>query len=251
MQRRLSDVEAQLELAKANVGDVVQLQSPAAKVLKRPLDDFYLKRFLDKRYPLTRNSFPQRRKAVAQVRTGSNGPSVPLPAQGTLIDVLKNNGQHFSRDIQKSLVPRMIAAAGYRWHNAVSRDLMIQILRQVTIEKGGVYVHWDALEARSQRKTNAQAVAITFNQSHAHATRKHRAAVSAAVFRLFVNTPDSVPENKILNFVKEEVFGISDGRPIIDKDHPVMVEMFAQDIIGGTLLTPVCTLFTRLLLRMS
>ncbi len=133
------------------------------------------------------------------------------------------------------------------WHNAVSRDLMIQILRQVTIEKGGVYVHWDALEARSQRRSNTQAVALTFNQSHAHATRKHR----AAVFRLFVNTPDSVPENKILNFVKEEVFGISDGRPIIDKDHPVMVEMFDQDIIGGTLLTPVCALFTRLLLLMS
>jgi hypothetical protein len=90
------DVVAKLELAKANVGDVVQLQSPAAKILKRPLDNFYLKRFLDKRYPLTRNSFPQRRKAVAQVRTG--GPSVPLPAQGTLMDVLKNNGQHFSRD---------------------------------------------------------------------------------------------------------------------------------------------------------
>jgi hypothetical protein len=36
MQKRLSDVEAQLELAKANVGDVVQLLSPisqyAAKV---------------------------------------------------------------------------------------------------------------------------------------------------------------------------------------------------------------------------
>ena len=80
------DVVAKLELAKANVGDVVQLQSPAAKILKRPLDDFYLKRFLDKRYPLTRNSFPQRRKAVAHVRTGSNGPSVPLPAQGTLMD---------------------------------------------------------------------------------------------------------------------------------------------------------------------
>jgi hypothetical protein len=94
------DVVAKLELAKANVGDVVQLQSPAAKILKRPLDNFYLKRFLDKRYPLTRNSFPQRRKAVAQVRTG--GPSVPLPAQGTLMDVLKNNGQHFSRDLVSS-----------------------------------------------------------------------------------------------------------------------------------------------------
>ncbi len=86
MQKRFSDVEVQLELAKANVGDVVQLQSLAAKVLKRPLENFYLKRFLDKRYLLTRNSFPQRRKTVARVRTGFNGPSVPLPAQGTLLD---------------------------------------------------------------------------------------------------------------------------------------------------------------------
>ena len=153
--------------------------------------------------------------------------------------------------MQKSLVPRMIVAAGYRWHNSVSRNLMVQQLRQLTIEKGGVYVHWDALERRSPRQSDARAVAMTFLQSHAHAARNHRAAVAAVVFRLFVNTPDSVPENTILNFVKEEVFGISDGRPIIDKDHPVMVEMFAQDIIGGTLLTPVCALFTRLLLRMS
>jgi hypothetical protein len=79
---------------------------------------------------------------------------------------------------------------------------------------------------------------------------KKRATVAGAVFRLSVNTPDSVPENKILIFVKEEVFGISDGLSIIDKDHPVMVEMFAQDIIGGTLPTPVCALFTRLSLRM-
>jgi hypothetical protein len=46
-----------------------------------------------------------------------------------------------------------------------------------------------------------------------------------------------MPENKILNFVKQEIFGISYELPIIDKDHPVVVEMFAQDILG-TLPTP-------------
>ncbi len=75
--------------------------------------------------------------------------------------------------------------------------------------------------------------------------------LSLVRFSVFVNTSDSVPENNILNFVKEEVFGISDGLPIIDKDHPVMVEIFAQDILGGTLSTPVCALFTRWSLRMS
>jgi hypothetical protein len=130
MQKRLSDVEVQLELAKANIGDVVQLQSPLAQPAAK-----VLKRFLDKRYPLKTNSFSQRRKAVAQVRTGLKGPSVPLPALGYLFGVLKNNGQHFSRDMQKSLVPRMIAAAGYRWHNSVSRDPLIQQLQQLTTEK--------------------------------------------------------------------------------------------------------------------
>ncbi len=152
--------------------------------------------------------------------------------------------------MQKTLVPRMIAAAGYRWHNSVSRDLTIQQRRQLTIEKGGVYVHWDALEEQG-RVTQELSRTKTFLQSHARAARNHRAAVAGAVFRLFVNTPDSVPENKILNFVKEEIFGISDGLPIIDKDHPVMVEMIDQDIIGGTLPTPVCALFTRLSQRMS
>ncbi len=114
-------MEAQLEPAKANVGDVVQLQSPLAQSAAKAI-----KRFLDIRFPLTKNSFCQRRKAVAHVRTGSIGPSVPLPALGYLFDVLKNNGQHFSRDMQKSLVLRMIAAAGYRWHYSVSRDLLIQ-----------------------------------------------------------------------------------------------------------------------------
>ena len=48
MQKRLSDVGAQLELAKANVGDVVQVQSPAAKVLKVILTISIFKDFLTK-----------------------------------------------------------------------------------------------------------------------------------------------------------------------------------------------------------
>ncbi len=86
---------------------------------------------------------------MAQVCTGLKGQSVLLPALGYLFDVLKNNGQLFSCNMQKSLVPRMIAAACYRWHNSVSRYLLIQQLLQLTIEKVGVYVHSDALEALS------------------------------------------------------------------------------------------------------
>ena len=41
------------------------------------------------------------------------------------------------------------------------------------------------------------------------------------------------PDDKQINFVKEEVFGITDGNPIISPDHPVMVEMFGLPIVGA------------------
>ncbi len=46
---------------------------------------------------------------LAKANVG-DGPSVPvLPAQGTLMDVLKNNGQHFSRDLVSSCRRRLKA----------------------------------------------------------------------------------------------------------------------------------------------
>ena len=81
--------------------------------------------------------------------------SVPLPEMGGLVDVFAAHGQTYAREIQKDLVPRIkIAHSGYRWHNAVARNEMIQILRFLTFRKGGVYVHWDALAVRSQQLTS-------------------------------------------------------------------------------------------------
>jgi hypothetical protein len=174
---------------------------------------------------------------VAHVRTGLTGPSVPLPAQGYLFDVLKNNGQHYSRDIQKSLVPRMIAA-GCKWHNSVSSYILIQQLRQLTIEKGGVCVHWDALETRSPGNSNEKAVARTMAQSHAHAARNHRLLSLVRFSDCLLIPPTPCPKIRSSTSSRKKFFGIRDGLPIIDKDHPVMVEMFAQEILG-TLPTPI------------
>ncbi len=140
-------------------------------------------------------------------------------------------GQSYLRDIQKDLVPRMIARSGYRWHNAAARSEMIQILRYLTIRKGGVYIHWDALAARSHnlRANNEKALAIKAAGSHAHAARNHQDYIMRAVFQLFQATPDDMK----LSFVKQEVFGIADGGPIIGADHPVMTEVFAIPIVGA------------------
>ena len=52
--------------------------------------------------------------------------------------------------------------------------------------------------------------------------------VRVKVIKLFQATPD----DKEANFVKEVVFRISEGRPIIGSEHPVIVEMFAQPIVS-------------------
>jgi hypothetical protein len=50
---------------------------------------------------------PQKQKAVSQVATVL---SVPIPAQGGIVDVFTHwqHGQSYVRDIQKVLVPRVI-----------------------------------------------------------------------------------------------------------------------------------------------
>jgi hypothetical protein len=106
---------------------------------------------------------------------------------------------------------------------------MIQILRHITIRKGGAYVHWDALDARSEKGTDAKALGNKIAASHAHATRMHKGYVRETVAKLFRDTPN----DEKLCFVKEEVFGIKNGAPIISPDHPVMREMFEQPITGA------------------
>ncbi len=92
-------------------------------------------------------------------------------------------------------------------------------------------MHWDALAARSQSlsSNNVKALGNKIAGSHAHAARNQQAYVTRAVNKLFQDTPD----DKKFCFVKEEVFGITDGGPIIGADHPVMTEMFAIPIAGA------------------
>ena len=165
---------------------------------------------------------------MAAVRTSPHV-SAMLPLNGTLVDIFTGPGQNYVRDIQKELVPRCITVSGFRWHNGQKRSETLQILRYLTIRKGGVYVHWDALDARSGKSADGKKLADQVAKSHAHAARKHQEHVMSKVRKLFESTPDDVK----INFVKSEVFGVENGDPIIEAKHPVMVEMFSQPIVGA------------------
>ncbi len=124
-----------------------------------------------------------------------------------LLDVLKSNSQSYIRFIQRDLVRRAIAVAEYRWHNAVARNKMIQILRHLAISKGCVYVHWDALAAQFPDSSHVKAMARKKSFSHAHGARKCQNYVRDAICKLFEATPNDAK----LNFVKEDVFGVPEG----------------------------------------
>jgi hypothetical protein len=93
---------------------------------------------------------------------------------------------------------------------------MLQILRFLTIRKGGVYVHWDALDALSEKTNNAKVLGKKAADSHAHATFMHKINVREAVAKLFRATPDDKTK---FCFVKKRFSGsqteVPSSAPII------------------------------------
>jgi hypothetical protein len=78
------------------------------------------------------------------------------------------------------------------------------------MRKGGLYVHWDALAARSPKTSDLKKLGSNIAASHAHIARMHKGYIREAVAKLF---QDALNDKKH-SFVKED-FGISDGGPII------------------------------------
>ena len=156
--------------------------------------------------------------------------SLVLPSAGGIVDVFTADGQGYIREVQKDLTPWLISVAGFRWHNRVSREFLLQILRYLSIARGGVFAHWDALALRSQKSNNVDELAKKFSMSHAHAAANHQARIRDMIKRLFLQSPAG---DLKMRFIKQEVFGIEDGAPIMADDHPAINEMFEQPITGA------------------
>ena len=115
---------------------------------------------------------------MASVRTGrAPAVSLVLPSAGGIVDVFTADGQGYIREVQKESTPWLISVAGFRWHNRVSREFLLQFLRYLSIARGGVFAHWDALALRSQKSNNVDELAKKFSMSHAHAAANHQARI--------------------------------------------------------------------------
>ena len=125
---------------------------------------------------------------------------------------------NFADYVKQSLIRRLapatfeiIARSGVRWHNATNKATVAAVLRSYIIRNDidGLAAHYDSLRARSA--VGEKKMVDNFLRSGMHAARQHRELIAKFVNLLFSPTPDQ----PALNYVKQSVFGVDEGQPIL------------------------------------
>ena len=132
----------------------------------------------------------------------------------------------FLRNIAGPITPELIARIGIKWHGAGNKPAAASVMRNIVLAEDlqGLAEHYDEY-AKNSTKEELK-VLRRILRSGQHAARQHREKTAGLVEELFKQTPS---ENGPLRFVKETVFGVADGAPIMDKDtHPVFDAMFEE-----------------------
>jgi len=130
----------------------------------------------------------------------------------------------FLRKIAPIMTPECIARIGNKWYGAHNKftcaNMMRAIVRYDNIQ--GLGKDYDKLRANSPQAEID--VVLRFLRSGQHAYRSHRDNTAALVVRLFEQTP---PDDMEMIFIKETVFGVQGGAPLMDNKHPFLVALAA------------------------
>lgn len=122
--------------------------------------------------------------------------------------------------LQPLFVPEIIARCGMRWWNAHCNADITNVLREIVVRHnlGQFGPLYDKL--REAKPASELAVLRVLRTSHQHTAKDHFWRTAAIVEKLFrqTNTP-------AINYVKSKVFGIENGAPILDDDHPLIQEL--------------------------
>ena len=117
-----------------------------------------------------------------------------------------------------------------RWWNTGSSQVAGSILRNAVIKYnlGNFGEVFDEL-FEAQMKSLGW-VLMKVCQSHGHAVRAHHGMMVSVIASLFSKTVD--PRTI---FVKDKVFGVKHGAPILSDDHPVMKHLITPPFAKGAL----------------
>lgn len=116
-----------------------------------------------------------------------------------------------------------ICRLGLNWCGAHNKPIHVTLMRSwfANNNYGG---YGQLYEKLRQAAPKAETSILTrFCKASLHTQRIHRRNVSDIIARLFEHTPGDVK----LNVVKEKVFGVQNGEPIMTEDHPVIAELLA------------------------
>jgi len=128
------------------------------------------------------------------------------------------------RKIQAGCVAWLVNLLGIRWSGSLCRGQVAPIVQHLVLRQGlgGI----DSSDKYSACKNAALKSEFHFLQSIQQTQNKtakqHRDKIREIVMDFFTATSD-----KIINTIKQEVFDVADGAPIVGRDHPVMQAMMA------------------------
>ena len=127
----------------------------------------------------------------------------------------------FMRRMTLLVTPEIIARIGNKWYSAVNKPYVTSMLRSLVmcINYEGYGPIYDMMRAIDSKEEGA--IATRFLRTGQHAARDHREQVAAIVARLFLQTDDLEMEH-----IKQSVFGVASGAPIMAVDHPALQELF-------------------------
>jgi diphthamide synthase (EF-2-diphthine--ammonia ligase) len=118
----------------------------------------------------------------------------------------------FARAIS-TITPELIARLGTKWHGAHNKAAAANVMRNavIALDMNGLAASCDELAA-ADKKVEMDVVTRMLCSGQ-HAARQHRERTAALARELFAQTP---PDNDALRDVKLNVFGVEDGKPIMD-----------------------------------
>ena len=128
------------------------------------------------------------------------------------------------RKIQAGCVAWLVNLLGIRWSSSVCRAQVAPIVQFLVLRAGlgGI----DSSDKYSACKNAGLKSEFHFLQSIQQTQNKtakqHRDKIRELVMEFFTATSD-----KMINTIKQELFDVADGAPIVGRDHPVMQAMMA------------------------
>ena len=143
--------------------------------------------------------------------------------QDQLVAVL-GSSQGLMRKIQSRLVSRAIALLGIRWSSSVHRAQIGPIVQSIVVQGGLGGIESDAKykELKSASVKGDFHLLQQIQQTQNKTAKQHRDKIQELVAVLFEETTDPM-----LAAIKQDLFSVENGGPIVPLDHRVITDMMA------------------------